>query len=101
MNSEREAYQIYKAQVIEPHRLTISLIIRMFQLGDEHERTRESAQVLKHLTEQAVVLQKRINDVVKGQSLVIPSLTVTHSILSLLSRFNTEFRFNNRVFKMS
>ncbi len=53
-----------------------------FQLGDEHERTRESAQVLKHLTEQAVVLQKRINDVVKGQLLVIPSLTV-----SLKNRF--------------
>ncbi len=62
LTSEREAYQIYK-----------------LQLGDEHERTRESAQVLKHLTEQAVVLQKRINDVVKGQLLVIPSLTVNIS----------------------
>ena len=55
-----------------------------FQLGDEHERTRESAQVLKHLTEQAVVLQKRINDVVKGQSLVIPSLTVSDTDDSFL-----------------
>lgn len=45
-------------------------------MGDEHERTRESAQVLKHLTEQAVVLQKRMNDVVKGQLLMIPSITV-------------------------
>ncbi|CAM4972029.1 unnamed protein product [Rotaria socialis] len=58
LNSEREAYQIYK-----------------LQLGDEHERTRESAQILKHLTEQAVVLQKRINNAVNGQLLVIPSLT--------------------------
>ena len=31
---------------------------------------------LKHLTEQAVVLQKRMNDVVKGQLLMIPSITV-------------------------
>ena len=46
-------------------------------MGDEHERTRESAQVLKHLTEQAVVLQKRMNDVLKGQLLVIPSITVS------------------------
>ncbi|CAF1346965.1 unnamed protein product, partial [Adineta steineri] len=75
LNSEREAYQIYRAQ-----------------LGDEHERTRESAQVLKHLTEQAVVLQKRINDVVKGQLLVIPSLTIQQpsfqNVLEMLNVVN-------------
>ncbi|CAF3605331.1 unnamed protein product [Rotaria sp. Silwood1] len=75
LNSEREAYQIYK-----------------LQLGDEHERTRESAQVLKHLTEQAVVLQKRINDVVKGQLLVIPSLTIQQpsfqNVLEMLNVVN-------------
>ena len=43
--NERETYQIYKQA-----------------LGEQHERTRESAQVLKHLTEQAVMLQKRMNE---------------------------------------
>ncbi|UJR33486.1 hypothetical protein I4U23_020931 [Adineta vaga] len=73
--SEREAYQIYKQQ-----------------LGDEHERTRESAQVLKHLTEQAVVLQKRMNDVVKGQLLMIPSITIQQpsfqNVLEMLNVVN-------------
>ncbi|CAF3489640.1 unnamed protein product [Rotaria socialis] len=75
LNSEREAYQIYK-----------------LQLGDEHERTRESAQILKHLTEQAVVLQKRINNAVNGQLLVIPSLTIQQpsfqSVLEMLNVVN-------------
>jgi len=75
LNSEREAYQIYK-----------------LQLGDEHDRTRESAQVLKHLTEQAVVLQKRMNDVVKGQLLMIPSITIQQpsfqNVLEMLNVVN-------------
>ncbi|CAF4258898.1 unnamed protein product [Rotaria sp. Silwood2] len=75
LNSEREAYQIYK-----------------LQLGDEHERTRESAQVLQHLTEQAVVLQKRMNDVVKGQLLMIPSITIQQpsfqNVLEMLNVVN-------------
>ncbi len=87
LNSEREAYQIYK-----------------LQLGDEHERTRESAQVLKHLTEQAVVLQKRMKDVVKGQLLMIPSITVCYffDFEFLEKKYYNQFlfRFNNQVFKM-
>ncbi|CAF1018399.1 unnamed protein product [Rotaria magnacalcarata] len=75
LSSEREAYQIYK-----------------LQLGDEHERTRESAQVLQHLTEQAVVLQKRMNDVVKGQLLMIPSITIQQpsfqNVLEMLNVVN-------------
>ncbi|CAF0752547.1 unnamed protein product [Adineta ricciae] len=75
LTSEREAYQIYRQQ-----------------LGDEHERTRESAQVLKHLTEQAVVLQKRMNDVVKGQLLMIPSITIQQptfqNVLEMLNVVN-------------
>ena len=92
LSSEREAYQIYRLQVklispsIEESSDSLSLSL---QLGDEHERTRESAQVLKHLTEQAVVLQKRMNDVVKGQLLVIPSITVrieqcSRSVITML-----------------
>jgi protein TIF31 len=44
--NERETYQIYKQL-----------------LGEQHDRTRESAQVLKHLTEQAVLLQKKMNEI--------------------------------------
>ncbi len=44
--NERETYQIYKQA-----------------LGEQHDRTRESAAVLKHLTEQAVMLQKRMNEI--------------------------------------
>jgi len=50
LQNERETYQIYK---------TI--------YGEDHERTRESAQVLKHLTEQAVILQKKMNEMYKGE----------------------------------
>lgn len=48
--NERETYQIYK-----------------HSLGEEHDRTKESAQVLKHLTEQAVLLQKKMNEMYKGE----------------------------------
>ena len=50
LQNERETYQIYKAIY-----------------GEDHERTRESAQVLKHLTEQAVILQKKMNEMYKGE----------------------------------
>ena len=81
---------------------SFSLVLPCLQLGDEHERTRESAQVLKHLTEQAVVLQKRMNDVVKGQLLVIPSITVRIDFCLVplhIARF--AFRFNSPAFRMS
>lgn len=48
--NERETYQIYKQA-----------------LGEQHERTRESAQVLKHLTEQAVMLQKKMIELSSAQ----------------------------------
>lgn len=46
LNNEKEAYAIYKQQ-----------------LGFNHEKTQESLDCLRHLTEQAVVLQKRMNDI--------------------------------------
>lgn len=52
--NERETYQIYKSL-----------------LGEEHDRTKESAQVLKHLTEQAVLLQKKMNEMYKGKCMNI------------------------------
>ncbi|XP_050028808.1 clustered mitochondria protein homolog isoform X1 [Dermacentor andersoni] len=48
LQNEKETYTIYKAQ-----------------LGEEHDKTRESSECLRHLTQQAVVLQKKINDIYK------------------------------------
>jgi protein TIF31 len=74
--NERETYQIYKSI-----------------LGEEHERTRESAQVLKHLTEQAVLLQKRMNEMYKGEKNVAfppiqiqqPSLQTVLAMLNIIN----------------
>merc|ERR1712108_93672 len=38
------------------------------QLGDEHDKTKESGECLKHLTQQAVVLQKKMNDLYQGKT---------------------------------
>ena len=38
-----------------------------FQLGEDHERTKESSECLKHLTQQAVTFQKKMNEIVKGE----------------------------------
>ena len=42
--NERETYSIYKEQ-----------------LGDKHEKTVEASDCLAHLTQQAVVLQRKVN----------------------------------------
>lgn len=34
-----------------------------FKLGENHEKTKESSECLRHLTQQAVVLQKKMNDI--------------------------------------
>jgi len=49
--NEKETFTIYKTQ-----------------LGDEHEKTKESGECLRHLTQQAVVLQKKMNDIYQGKS---------------------------------
>jgi len=49
--NEKETFTIYKTQ-----------------LGPEHEKTKESGECLKHLTQQAVVLQKKMNDIYQGKS---------------------------------
>ncbi|KAL1132056.1 hypothetical protein AAG570_010014, partial [Ranatra chinensis] len=51
LNSEKETYSIYKQQ-----------------LGEEHEKTKESSECLRHLTQQAVVLQKKMNEIYTGKS---------------------------------
>merc|ERR1719481_1844515 len=49
--SEKETFAIYKQQ-----------------LGEEHEKTKESGECLRHLTQQAVVLQKKMNDIYQGKT---------------------------------
>merc|ERR1719347_132086 len=49
--NEKETFTIYKGQ-----------------LGDEHDKTKESGECLRHLTQQAVVLQKKMNDIYQGKS---------------------------------
>ncbi|KAJ8919802.1 hypothetical protein NQ315_006331 [Exocentrus adspersus] len=50
LNNEKEAYAIYKQQ------------------GENHEKTKESSECLKHLTQQAVVLQKKMNEIYTGKN---------------------------------
>ena len=51
LQNEKETYMIYRTQ-----------------LGDEHEKTKESSECLKHLTQQAVVLQKKMNEIYTGKT---------------------------------
>merc|ERR1711874_182405 len=51
LTNEKETFTIYKSQ-----------------LGDEHDKTKESGECLKHLTQQAVVLQKKMNDLYQGKT---------------------------------
>ena len=49
----------------------------MLQLGEEHDRTKESTECLKHLTQQAVKFQKTMNQLSRGEKLSsIPPLQV-------------------------
>ncbi|CAG0889278.1 unnamed protein product [Cyprideis torosa] len=51
LQSEKETFSIYK-----------------HQLGETHEKTLESSECLRHLTQQAVVLQKKMNELYTSQS---------------------------------
>lgn len=73
LQSEKEAYAIYK-QV----------------LGEDHERTKESSECLNHLTQQAVVFQKKMNEICKGEKSIsfAPLQIQTPSIQSVLDTLN-------------
>ncbi|GAB1604633.1 clustered mitochondria protein homolog [Argonauta hians] len=73
LQSEKEAYTIYK-QV----------------LGEDHERTKESSECLRHLTQQAVVFQKKMNEICKGEKSInfAPLQIQTPSIQSVLDTLN-------------
>ncbi|XP_021376922.1 clustered mitochondria protein homolog isoform X2 [Mizuhopecten yessoensis] len=73
LQTEKEAYVIYKQM-----------------LGEEHDRTKESSDCLKHLTQQAVVFQKKMNEIYKGEkSITLPPLQIqTPSIASVMETLN-------------
>ncbi|XP_015794639.1 clustered mitochondria protein homolog [Tetranychus urticae] len=66
LQNERETWAIYK-----------------LQLGDNHEKTKESSECLRHLTQQAVLWQKRMNEIYKGDSPpMIPPIQIQPPFIS-------------------
>ncbi|XP_070493188.1 clustered mitochondria protein homolog [Chironomus tepperi] len=77
LNSEKETYTIYKQL-----------------LGENHEKTQESSDCLRHLTQQAVVLQKKMNDIYTNGKLIsgLPPIHIQPpsmgSVLDMLNAIN-------------
>lgn len=76
LQNEKETYTIYKIQVlICILDYLVTCVINFFandvfiflKLGEEHEKTKESSECLRHLTQQAVVLQKKMNELYQGR----------------------------------
>lgn len=115
LQNEKETYTIYKQQVSERQiyqmmRILIlgkrarkqnfslnilSSVLLFFgqKLGEEHEKTKESSECLRHLTQQAVILQKKMNEIYNGR--VGTSLPPIHiqppsmgSVLDMLNIIN-------------
>lgn len=101
LGSEKETYAIYKQQV---HIFFIFIVIVIMlnalflssqKLGENHEKTQESSECLKHLTQQAVVLQKKMNDIYSNGKLLTSGLPPIHiqppsmgSVLDMLNAIN-------------
>ena len=47
--------------------MTLCSVVLLLQLGEDHDRTNESSECLKHLTQQAVKFQKTMNQLSKGE----------------------------------
>lgn len=72
LHSEKESYAIYK-QI----------------LGEGHDRTQESSECLKHLTNQAVKFQITVNQLSKGEKVNLPSLQIqVPSLANVLETLN-------------
>ncbi|XP_015380377.1 PREDICTED: clustered mitochondria protein homolog isoform X2 [Diuraphis noxia] len=76
LSNERETYAIYKQQ-----------------FGEKHEKTQESSDCLKHLTHQAVVLQKKMNEIYTGKTgATLPPIQIhppsMGSVLDMLNVIN-------------
>lgn len=62
------------------------------QLGENHEKTRDSAECLRLLTQQAVLLQRKMNDIYSSGKLTsdLPPIHITPpSMGSVLDMLNT------------
>ncbi|XP_062872460.1 clustered mitochondria protein homolog isoform X2 [Trichomycterus rosablanca] len=73
LQHEKEGYTIYKNQV-----------------GEAHEKTKESSEYLKHLTQQAVALQRTMNEIYKNGSnaSIMPLKFTAPSMASVLEQLN-------------
>ncbi|XP_043225112.1 clustered mitochondria protein homolog isoform X2 [Amphibalanus amphitrite] len=76
LQNEKETFAIYKQQ-----------------LGEEHEKTKESSECLRHLTQQAVVLQKKMNHIYSGKAgAALPPIQIQSpsmgSVLDMLNIIN-------------
>lgn len=77
LNNEKETYAIYKQQ-----------------LGENHEKTQESSECLRLLTQQAVFLQKKMNDIYSNGKLTtsLPPIQIQPptmgSVLEMLNAIN-------------
>lgn len=76
LSNEKETYAIYRST-----------------LGEEHEKTKESSECLRHLTHQAVVMQKRMKELCRSgsgaSSAVIPPIQIqSPSMAAVLDMLN-------------
>ena len=97
LNNEKETYAIYKQQVCHDEHLQNKLhtnFVIFLQLGETHEKTQESSECLRHLTQQAVVLQKKMNDIYSNGKLTsgLPPIHIQPpsmgSVLDMLNAIN-------------
>lgn len=101
LNNEKETYAIYKQQVssLNSSRPSEEVDFKQFlsrnqQLGEAHEKTQESSECLRHLTQQAVVLQKKMNDIYSNGKLTtgLPPIHIQPpsmgSVLDMLNAIN-------------
>lgn len=76
LHNEKQTYKLYQTL-----------------LGDDHDKTKESADFLRHLTQQAVNLQRTMNEIYKkGSKAAIPPLQIMppslSSVLDLINAIN-------------
>ena len=92
--NEKETYAIYKQLVrhLHPPPFLTILIKISFQFGEKHEKTLESSECLRHLTQQAVVMQKKMNDIYSNNKLALPPIHIQPpsmgSVLDMLNAIN-------------
>lgn len=77
INSSQYYIKGYKEMLCVPN-------ICVFKVGEIHEKTKESSEYLKYLTQQAVALQRTMNEIYKnGSNASIMPLKVSHNFTHL------------------